>query len=187
MLDQGRGTGAIGQHLELCGTILEDKPVVDHHLGDHPPQKDGEYGRIYDEDLHALVAEDAYDIPLRYELVSIEFKSGTNTDPWSKAVVRFDGEQHTAEATGNGPVNAVIEAIRQCTNNSSVTLEDYRLTALTGGADAQARASVKIADSEIISHGQGIHIDVVMASALAFVNALNHQARQRERQTADSG
>ncbi|MBN1654803.1 MAG: 2-isopropylmalate synthase [Deltaproteobacteria bacterium] len=135
---------------------------------------------IYDEDLHALVAEDTYNIRSRYELINIEFKGGTETEPWAKATVAYNGQQHTSEATGNGPVNAVIEAIRQATDNDSVTLEDYGLTALTGGADAQARASVKIAEKELVSHGQGTHIDVVMASALAFVNALNHQALQME-------
>jgi 2-isopropylmalate synthase len=139
---------------------------------------------IYDEDLHALVAEDSYSVKSRYDLVSIEFKGGSDTQPWAKAVVAFDEQEHSADSTGNGPVNAVIEAIKQATNTTSVTLEDYKLSALTGGADAQARASVKIAENDIISHGQGTHIDVVMASALAFVNALNHYAAQLELRAA---
>ncbi len=155
-------------NMELAGVFERFKVLADKKKN------------IYDEDLHALVAEDSYNMKARYELSNIEFRGGSESEPWAKAVVFYDGQAHTSEATGNGPVNAVIEAIRQATNNNEVTLEDYRLTALTGGADAQARASVKIADKGIISHGQSTHIDVVMASAMAFVNALNHQAIQQE-------
>jgi 2-isopropylmalate synthase len=135
---------------------------------------------IFDEDLAALVTEQVSDEPSRYELVSLEFRSGTNSVPWAKTTVRFEGQERSSEATGNGPVSAVIEAIKQCTGSSAITLHDYQLQALTGGSDAQARASLKIADGELISTGHATHIDVVTASALAFINALNHQVVQRE-------
>ena len=72
---------------------------------------------IYDEDLTALVADDVFDMPLRYQLQSVEFRSGTSTQPWARVTVTWDGQDHTAEAEGNGPVNAVIEALKLCTNN----------------------------------------------------------------------
>jgi 2-isopropylmalate synthase len=137
---------------------------------------------IYDEDLHALVAEDVYSLPSRYELVSLEFRSGTGAEPWARVRLRIGEEERTAEATGNGAVNAVILAIKQCSDNDAAVLEEYRLDALTGGADAQARATLVIFDSGLLSRGVATHIDVVTASALAFVDALNHQARRLELQ-----
>jgi 2-isopropylmalate synthase len=135
---------------------------------------------IYDEDLTALVADDVFDMPVRYELTSVEFKSGTSTEPWAKVVVRWDGQDHECEATGNGPVNAVIEALKQCTGNAGVKLEEYHLDALSGGSDAQGNVRLSIEEGGIVSHGRSTHMDVVMASAQAFVAALNHRAYQIE-------
>jgi 2-isopropylmalate synthase len=135
---------------------------------------------IYDEDLTALVADDVFDMPVRYELLHVEFKSGSSIEPWARVRVRFDGAEHIAEATGNGPVNAVIEALKQCTDNSGVRLEEYHIDALSGGSDAQGNVRLSIGEGGFTSHGRATHMDVVMASAQAFVAALNHRAFQLE-------
>jgi 2-isopropylmalate synthase len=180
--------------------LTESKIVLGKHSGRHALQKRiGELGfsigtsqldkvfekfkmladrkkNIYDEDLTALVADDVLDMPVRFELKAVEIKSGTSTQPWSKVCVRFDGHDHECEATGNGPVNAVIEALKQCTDNPNVRLEEYHIDALSGGSDAQGKVRLSIRDGAIISHGRATHMDVVMASAEAFVAALNHRA-----------
>jgi 2-isopropylmalate synthase len=135
---------------------------------------------IYDEDLTALVADDVFDVPLRYEIVSIDVKSGTHTKPWARVCVRIDGKEHSHEAHGNGPVNAVVQALKECTGNDGVTLEDYRIDALSGGSDAQGRVSLTVTGDGLMSRGRATHLDVVMASAMAFVTALNHRAFQIE-------
>jgi 2-isopropylmalate synthase len=135
---------------------------------------------IYDEDLTALVADDVFDVPLRYELVSIDVRSGTSTKPWARVCLRIDGTERTHEANGNGPVNAVVQALKECTGNETVLLEDYRIDALSGGSDAQGRVSLTVSGDGIIARGRATHLDVVMASAMAFVNALNHRAFQIE-------
>jgi 2-isopropylmalate synthase len=135
---------------------------------------------IYDEDLTALLADDVFDMPLRYELKSVEFGGGTTTEPWAKVCVRWDDQDHECEAQGNGPVNAVIEALKQCTDNPGVKLEEYHLDALSGGSDAQGNVRLSIEDGGLVSHGKGTHMDVVIASANAFVAALNHRAHQIE-------
>jgi 2-isopropylmalate synthase len=135
---------------------------------------------IYDEDLTALVADDVFDMEVRYELIAVDIKSGTRTQPWAKVCMRFDGQDHECEATGNGPVNAVIEALKQCTGNPDVRLEEYHLDALSGGSDAQGNVRLSIRDGNVVSHGRATHMDVVMASAQAFVAALNHRAYQVE-------
>jgi 2-isopropylmalate synthase len=135
---------------------------------------------IYDEDLTALVADDVFDMPVRYELKNVEFKSGTDVEPWAKVTVVIDGETEVREATGNGPVNAVIEALKQSTGNTDVLLEDYHVDALSGGSDAQGNVRLTIVGGGMLSHGRATHLDVVMASAQAFVAALNHRAYQLE-------
>jgi 2-isopropylmalate synthase len=135
---------------------------------------------IYDEDLTALVADDVFDMPTRYQLESVEFKSGTSTKPWARVCVRYDDLDHEAEALGNGPVNAVIEALKLSTGNPEIKLEEYHIDALSGGSDAQGSVRLSIEGGGVVSHGRATHMDVVMASARAFVAALNHRAYQLE-------
>lgn len=135
---------------------------------------------IYDEDLTALVADDVFNVPNRYELVSLETRSGTGLDPWAKATVRVDGKTLTREATGNGPVNALVQALKDCTDNTEVQLDEYHIDALSTGSDAQGKVSIAISGDGITSRGQATDIDVVIASGKAFIAALNHRAYQLE-------
>ncbi len=135
---------------------------------------------IYDEDLTTLVADDVFDVPARFELLDVAFSGGSSDAPRGKVKVRFDDTEHACEAGGNGPVNAVINALKQCTGSEGVTMEDYRIDALSGGSDAQGSVRLSISEDGIIAHGRATHIDVVMASAQAFVAALNHLAYQDE-------
>jgi 2-isopropylmalate synthase len=135
---------------------------------------------IYDEDLTALVADDVFNVPNRYELVSLETRSGTGLDPWAKATVRVDGKPRTCEATGNGPVNALVQALKECTGNTEVQMDEYHIDALSTGSDAQGKVSISISGDGIASRGQATDIDVVIASGKAFIAALNHRAYQLE-------
>ena len=85
-----------------------------------------------------------------------------------------------AECGGDGPVEAVIEAIKTLTDKPTLRLKDYDLEAVSGGADAQGKVTLSIEEGDLKSRGQGRHTDVVVASALAFVNALNQQAYQSQ-------
>jgi 2-isopropylmalate synthase len=134
---------------------------------------------IYDEDLYPLVAED---VSLReiYRLVDVEFRGGSETQPWARVFLEVDGVESSGESTGDGPVEAVTEAIKMLCGKPNVRVKDYELSAVSGGADAQGRVSLSIEEGGVVSRGQGRHTDVVVASALAFVNALNQQAYQRQ-------
>jgi 2-isopropylmalate synthase len=135
---------------------------------------------IYDEDLTALVADDVFSVPVRYELVSVEFRSGTGQTPWARVTMRVDGKPLTCEGTGNGPVNAVVQALKECTGSTEVQMDEYHIDALSTGSDAQGKVSIGISADGISSRGQATDIDVVSASAKAFVAALNHRAYQLE-------
>jgi 2-isopropylmalate synthase len=88
--------------------------------------------------------------------------------------------EKSAEAGGDGPVEAVIEAIKALVDKPLLKLVDYELSAVSGGADAQGRVTLTTEENGIVSRGQGRHTDVVVASALAVINALNQQAYQRQ-------
>jgi 2-isopropylmalate synthase len=134
---------------------------------------------IYDEDLYPLVAED-FSLKEVFRLVDVEFRGGSETAPWARVYLEVDGVERNAEAGGDGPVEAVVEAIKMLVDKPSLRLKDYELEAVSGGADAQGKVTLSIEDSGLKSRGQGRHTDVVVASALAFVNALNQQAYQRQ-------
>jgi 2-isopropylmalate synthase len=135
---------------------------------------------IYDEDLTALVADDVFDVPMRFELLAVEAHCGTGTSPWAKVTVRCDGEEKTAKAEGNGPVNAAIEALKLVTENTDVAMLEYHIDALSGGSDAQASVRLAIEATGLVSHGRATYTDVVHASAQAFIAALNHRSFQVE-------
>jgi 2-isopropylmalate synthase len=134
---------------------------------------------IYDEDLYPLVAEDSSLVEV-YRLVDVEFRGGSEVAPWARVFLEADGVERSAESTGDGPVEAVIEAIKIITDKPTLRLADYDLEAISGGADAQGKVTLSIEEGGLKSRGNGRHTDVVVASALAFINALNQQAYQRQ-------
>jgi 2-isopropylmalate synthase len=127
---------------------------------------------VYDEDLMAIVAEEAVRVPDRYELAYVNVTSSSEAVPHATIRVRVDGEERTEHATGDGMVDACYKAIAKATG-SGCKLERYSVKAITGGTDAQGEVSCLIRDGGMTSMGQGAHTDIIMASALAFLNALN--------------
>jgi 2-isopropylmalate synthase len=134
---------------------------------------------IYDEDLYPLVAEDL-SLQEVYKLVDVEFRGGSEVEPWARVFVEINGVEARGEAHGDGPVEAVMEAIKTLANKPNLRLTEFELSAVSGGTDAQGRVNLTIEEDGLTSRGQGRHTDVVVASALAFVNALNQQAYQRQ-------
>jgi 2-isopropylmalate synthase len=127
---------------------------------------------VYDEDLMAIVAEEAVRVPDRYELLALTVTSSTDGEPRARLRLRIDGEERSEEATGDGVVDACYRAIANATT-TACKLERYAVKAITGGTDAQGEVSCLVRDGDLTSTGQGAHTDIIMASALAFLNALN--------------
>ena len=86
--------------------------------------------------------------------------------------MRVDGQERMDHATGDGIVDACYKVIAKITG-SRLHLVRYSVKAITGGADAQGEVSCLIEDGGIKVSGQGAHTDIIMASALAYINALN--------------
>ncbi|HEX7477026.1 MAG TPA: 2-isopropylmalate synthase [Polyangiales bacterium] len=178
VLGKHSGRAALANRLNELGYRLSGAQIEQvferfKHLADRKKN-------IYDEDLTALVADDIFNVPVRYELVSVECKTGTDIAPWARCTVRFDGKDCTCEAVGNGPVNAVVQALRACTQHEDVTMTEYHIDALSSGSDSQGQVTIAITANDIVSRGQATDPDVVIASAQAFMAALNHRAYQLE-------
>ncbi len=137
---------------------------------------------IYDEDLLALVAESAqWCADECYRLISMRVCSETGETPEAEVTLLVDGEERTAEATGAGPVDAVFGAIESIIE-SHAKLDLYSVNSITEGTDAQGEVSVRLEKDGGVINGQGADTDIVIASAKAYIHALNRVAQSDGRE-----
>jgi 2-isopropylmalate synthase len=177
VLGKHSGRAALRDRFKMLGYELDDAQLS--RAFDSFKRLCDKKKTIYDDDLYPLVAED-FSLREVYRLVDVEFRGGSEIAPWARVFMAIDGVEKSAESTGDGPVEAVIEAVKTITDKPNLRLRDYDLEAVSGGADAQGKVTLSIEEGGLKSRGQGRHTDVVVASALAFVNALNQQAYQRQ-------
>lgn len=128
---------------------------------------------IFDEDLQALVSETtAAALQERFKLVSLKVTSETGETPSADVVITIDGEEVSTSSAGAGPVDAVFRAIESKVN-SEADLELYSVNSITSGTDSQGEVTVRLKRAGHIVNGQGADTDIVIASANAYINALN--------------
>ena len=128
---------------------------------------------IFDEDLQALMSDETVTPEQEhYRLVSTRFHSETGETPQADITLSVDGAETHSHATGSGPVDAAFKAIESiAASGSQLTL--YSVNAITTGTDAQGEVTVRLARDGRIVNGQGADTDIVVASAKAYLNALN--------------
>lgn len=133
---------------------------------------------IYDEDIETLVSEEFVMVPEVYTLVDMKVSSGMNEKP--EAVVRLKIGEAIVERTenGDGPVDAVYRAVRSLTETGSRLLR-YEVKSITGGTDALGEVIVSLEEGERSVIGHGADTDIIVASAKAYINALNKLAAGR--------
>jgi 2-isopropylmalate synthase len=115
-----------------------------------------------------------------YQLVSSMFHSETGEAPLARLTISVDGEEQEAQATGSGPVDATFKAIESVAASGSELLL-YSVTAITTGTDAQGEVTVRLAKDGRIVNGQGADTDIVVASAKAYIHALNTLYSRQEK------
>jgi 2-isopropylmalate synthase len=137
---------------------------------------------IFDEDLQALILEEEIEQSEneRYRLVSLTAHSETGEPPYAKVVVADGSEELHAEAQGSGPVDAAFKAIDSLAK-SGANLLLYSVNNITSGTDSQGEVTVRLAKGGRIVNGQGADTDIVVASAKAYINALNKLQSKLER------
>lgn len=136
---------------------------------------------IFDEDLQALVTDTFHETAMeRIKLVSMKVTSETGEIPVADVILTIDGEEMHASSDGGGPVDATFKAIESIVN-SGCRLELYSVSNITTGTDSQGEVTVRIDMDGRIINGQGADTDIIIASAKAYVNALNKAQGQTER------
>lgn len=128
---------------------------------------------IFDEDLQALVSDEAIaQVKEHFRLVSLRAHCETGVLPVAKVVMNIGDAQHEAEMQGGGPVDAAFKAIEKIVH-SGTELQLYSVNNITSGTDAQGEVTVRLSKGGRIVNGQGADTDIVVASAKAYMNALN--------------
>lgn len=130
---------------------------------------------LFEEDLEAIVAEEIYRIPETYQLTHLNIASGTKTKPKAKVKMKKDSKIVAKEGTGDGPVDATYKTISAITKTKSKLL-NYAVKAITGGTDALGEVTVHLEEDGRRVFGSGSDTDIIVASAKAYINALNKLA-----------
>jgi 2-isopropylmalate synthase len=135
---------------------------------------------VYDDDIVALVDDELAKGSERIRVVSLRVIAGTEGPQEAKLTMVVDDVEHSVTATGDGPVDAVFNAIRQVAPHGAA-LRLFQVHAVTEGTDAQAQVSVRLEENGHIATGSAADTDTMTASAKAYVNALNNLMARREK------
>ena len=135
---------------------------------------------VYDEDIAALVDDEVVRDHARIRFVSLDLHSGSKSPPRAELELEIDGAIQSATATGDGPVDATFAAIRTLFPHEA-RLVLFSIGAVTEGTDAQAKTTVRLEEGGKMVDGQGADTDTIVASARAYVHALNKLMTKRVR------
>ncbi|RPJ48269.1 MAG: 2-isopropylmalate synthase [Betaproteobacteria bacterium] len=137
---------------------------------------------IFDEDLHALITEENLEHieNERYNLLSLTAHSETGEQPYARIIMSDGGKELPSQSHGSGPVDAAFKAIEALVASDAELLL-YSVNAITTGTDAQGEVTVRLSKDGRIVNGQGADTDIVVASAKAYINALNKLHAKAER------
>jgi 2-isopropylmalate synthase len=135
---------------------------------------------VYDEDLEALVDEGIATAQDRIKIVSLTVIAGTRGPQRATMRLDIEGRVCVEEAEGNGPVDATFNAIKLLVPHEA-TLELYQVHAVTEGTDAQAEVSVRLSEAGKTVTAKGADPDTLVASAKAYLGALNRLIVKRQR------
>jgi 2-isopropylmalate synthase len=140
---------------------------------------------IFNEDLEAIAADAVVRTDERFKVEEVSVLSGTFVKPSATVELRVDGEPVKTTALGIGPVDAVFKAIAELTDAKG-ELERFQVHAITGGMDALGEVSVTVSEGGRRVIGNGAHPDIIVASAKAYVHALNKlEWHKRRREIAE--
>jgi len=166
------GRSAFKSRLKELGIELSSEEALNTAFGLFKELADKKR-EIFDEDLYALVGEEAVALGQEcYRLVSSMFHSETGEQPVARLTLIIDGVEQQTESQGSGPVDATFRAIEKLAK-SGADLSLYSVNSITTGTDAQGEVTVRLTLGGRIVNGLGADTDIVVASAKAYLNALN--------------
>jgi 2-isopropylmalate synthase len=135
---------------------------------------------VYDDDIAALVDDAASHVADAIKVTRLRVVAGTDGPQTAEIDLEIDGETKWTTARGNGPVDAVFNAISQIVPHTA-ELQLYQVHAVTEGTDAQAEVSVRLKEDRNIAVARSADADTLVASAKAYVGALNRLIAKRGR------
>jgi len=174
------GRNAFKTRLSELGIDLGSEDAINHAFARFKELADKK-GEIFDEDLHAL-ASDEQVTPERehYRLVALKVVSETGEVPSARVTLVSGEAEQTVQTRGDGPIDATFKAIELMVHSKAKMLL-YSVNAITTGTDAQGEVTVRLESDGRIVNGLGADIDILVASAKAYINALNklHSKQRR--------
>ena len=139
---------------------------------------------IFDEDLLALVDDQNRRFNEVYKFVSLAVNAGSLAKHEANLTLDIEGKKSSSVSLGNGPVDATFNAIKEITGIKS-RLKLYQVQAITAGTDAQGEVTVRLEDEFMSSQAKGSDPDIIVASAKAYINALNRLVFKKTRTAPD--
>jgi len=136
---------------------------------------------IYDEDIIAILNDTMDSTPKTYELISLQLSDCSDGMPSAAAKIKFEDKVFVDAAIGEGTIDAVFKVIDRISGISG-KLMDYKVEAVTQGKDALAKVMVKVIfdENKPAVMGHGLSIDTMLASARAYINALNNYIHMKD-------
>ncbi len=174
------GRTAFRQRLKELGIELESEDAVNKAFQRFKDLADKK-AEIFDEDLYTLVSDEgAARTGETWQLVHMSQASGTGERPHAKVVLKENQLEKKTESEGDGPVDATFKAIEKLAKSGAELLL-YSVNAVTTGTESQGEVTVRLAKGGRVVNGVGADTDIVVASAKAYVNALNRLTSKVER------
>ncbi|PID42934.1 MAG: 2-isopropylmalate synthase [Gammaproteobacteria bacterium] len=172
VLGKHSGRNAFRSRLEELGITLDSETRLNEVFSRFKELADKKH-EIFDEDLQALVSDAVISATDEvYRLVCMKVSSETGVTPVARVTMMIDGEEVTGTAEGGGPVDATYQAIESLVD-SGANLQLYSVNNITSGTDAQGEVTARLEKDGRIVNGMGADTDIVIASAKAYIHALN--------------
>ncbi len=180
VLGKHSGRNAFRTRLEELGIEFGSEQEINEAFARFKDLADKKH-EIYDEDLQALVTQaNLLAGEENFKLVALKVCSETGETPHAVVTLNVRGGEKVGEADGSGPVDAAFKGIESIVA-SGTELQLYSVNAITSGTDAQGEVTVRLEMGGRIVNGHGADTDIVIASAKAYVNALNKVSNPAER------
>jgi 2-isopropylmalate synthase len=177
------GRNAFKQRLQDLGVELDSEAETNAAFGRFKELADRK-SEIFDEDILALVSEESisHDNDV-FSFVKLSQHSETGEMPFASIVITDKGKEIACEAHGNGPVDASLKAIEKHVK-SGAEMVLYSVNAISGSTESQGEVTVRLQNNGRIVNGVGADPDIVVASAKAYLSALNKLQSKAERVAA---
>ncbi|MEN6615105.1 MAG: alpha-isopropylmalate synthase regulatory domain-containing protein, partial [Syntrophorhabdus sp.] len=164
------GRHAFRDRIENLGYILDDKELNlafkrFKALSDRKKN-------VFDEDIEMIIMDEIYKTAERCKLLYLNVSCGNTTIPTATVKMEIEGNIVQDVGTGDGPVDATFKVIKKLIKTTS-KLEKFSINSITQDMDAQGEVFVKLSEKGLKSIGKGADTDIIVASAKAYINALN--------------